>query len=99
MFVGPNNLIGDGFFDVGQLRPDASLLSIEDYCKKDINQKRPVLLINAQPEYVSSLDISLTYDLNTDKSYIIFTLLIRPPHFIINIPGLYSLLFKLSFFH
>jgi len=48
--LGTGNLICDGFFDVGQLRAGTPLLSLEDYYKQDVNQKRPILLINAQPE-------------------------------------------------
>ena len=49
-FLGASNLIVDGFFDVGQVRPGAQILTLEEYCAADINQKRPILLINAKPE-------------------------------------------------
>lgn len=42
------DLIADGFYDVGQLRPGVQFRSLEDYCKDPLNQKRPVLLINAK---------------------------------------------------
>ena len=49
---GSHNLIADGFFDVGQLRPGTKLLQLEEYCKAEVDQKRPILLINAKPEFV-----------------------------------------------
>lgn len=51
VILGANNLITDGFFDVGQLRPDARLKILEEYVKEEINQRRPVILVNAKPEY------------------------------------------------
>ncbi|XP_074650808.1 armadillo repeat-containing protein 3-like [Tubulanus polymorphus] len=45
-YLGPNNLIADGFFDAGQLKPGSSFRTLEDYCKDDVNQKRPILLVN-----------------------------------------------------
>ncbi|CAH1777612.1 unnamed protein product [Owenia fusiformis] len=53
--LGSSNLIFDGFFDVGQLRPGTKFLGLEDYCKQEVNQKRPVLLINAEPEQIKDL--------------------------------------------
>ena len=48
--IGSSNNIRDGFFDVGKLPPDSKLASLEEYCKQEINQKRPILLVNAKPE-------------------------------------------------
>jgi hypothetical protein len=47
---GPNNFVSDGFFDPGQLRPGGKLLSLGDYSNMEVNQKRPILLVNAKPE-------------------------------------------------
>ncbi|VDI55865.1 Hypothetical predicted protein [Mytilus galloprovincialis] len=44
------NIILDGFYDAGQLRPGSQFLSLEDYCKQELHDKRPVLLVNAKPE-------------------------------------------------
>ncbi|XP_013381649.1 armadillo repeat-containing protein 3 isoform X2 [Lingula anatina] len=44
--LGTGNLITDGFFDPGQLRPGTKLGSLEDYCKMEVDQRRPVLLIS-----------------------------------------------------
>lgn len=48
--LGPMDLIGDGFFDVGQLRAGAKVVSLEEYARSELNQRRPILLVNAQPE-------------------------------------------------
>jgi hypothetical protein len=44
-------VIEDGFYDAGQIRPNTKFMSIEDYCKQELNDKRPVLFINAKAEY------------------------------------------------
>jgi hypothetical protein len=33
MFTGSTNLIQDGFYDAGQMRPGSQFLSLEDYCE------------------------------------------------------------------
>ncbi|XP_067661533.1 armadillo repeat-containing protein 3-like [Haliotis asinina] len=48
--LGSGNLIEDGFFDAGQLKPGTKFLSLEDYCKQEMNDKRPILLINSKQE-------------------------------------------------
>ena len=35
-------------------------MSIEDYCKQELNDKRPILFINAKAEYVKKCKINLT---------------------------------------
>ena len=49
----PNNIIQDGFFDCGQLRPEAKFVTLDDLYKQPVNQKRAILLINAKPELVA----------------------------------------------
>lgn len=46
------NLVQDGFYDAGKMRPGTRFLSLEDYCKQELHDKRPVLLVNAKPESV-----------------------------------------------
>jgi hypothetical protein len=50
MFTGSTNLIQDGFYDAEQMRPGSQFLSLEDYCKQELHDKRPVLFVNAKPE-------------------------------------------------
>ena len=47
------NLIQDGFYDAGQMRPGSQFLSLEDYCKQELHDKRPVLFVNAKPDPVA----------------------------------------------
>ena len=47
---GCTNYIENGFYDVGQLRPETKFLTLEEYAKQDQNEKRPIILINAKPE-------------------------------------------------
>ncbi|XP_043920496.1 armadillo repeat-containing protein 3 [Protopterus annectens] len=48
------DIITDGFFDLGRIKADAKVLSLEELSKQEINHKRPVLLISAkEPELIS----------------------------------------------
>lgn len=57
--AGSTNLIEDGFYDAGQIRPNTKFMSIEDYLKQELNDKRPILFIIAKAEYVTSKPINL----------------------------------------
>ena len=46
------NLIEDGFYDPGQLRPGSKFRTLEDYLQEPLNDKRPVFYINGKPEWV-----------------------------------------------
>ena len=54
MFIvsGSTNFIENGFYDVGQLRQETKFLTLDDYARQELNDKRPIILINAKPEYV-----------------------------------------------
>ena len=52
--TGPDDLIPDGFFDVGRLSDSASLKTIEDYGGEPVNQKRPVILVNAKMQLATT---------------------------------------------
>ncbi|XP_022325530.2 armadillo repeat-containing protein 3-like isoform X1 [Crassostrea virginica] len=52
------NLIEDGFYDAGQIRPNTKFMSIEDYCKQELNDKRPILFINAKADPVATQSAS-----------------------------------------
>uniref|UniRef100_UPI00358EB7ED armadillo repeat-containing protein 3-like n=1 Tax=Myxine glutinosa TaxID=7769 RepID=UPI00358EB7ED len=43
------NFVLDGFYDVGKLRPDTQLPSLEELTRTPLNVHRPTLLINAGP--------------------------------------------------
>ena len=48
--VALNNTIQDGFYDAGAVRPGPKFQPLEALCKKEVDQKRPVILINPVPE-------------------------------------------------
>uniref|UniRef100_H2YZ60 ARMC5-like ARM-repeats domain-containing protein n=1 Tax=Ciona savignyi TaxID=51511 RepID=H2YZ60_CIOSA len=43
-----HNIISDGFYDAGQLRPETKFLSLDELSKQEVNQKRPVILVNCK---------------------------------------------------
>lgn len=45
-----SNYIQDGFFDGGAAKPALKFQPLEALCKKELDQKRPVILINPAPE-------------------------------------------------
>ncbi|XP_040208444.1 armadillo repeat-containing protein 3 [Rana temporaria] len=47
-FLSYNNLINDGFYDHGRIKPDAKLSSLEELSKQELNQRRAVILINTR---------------------------------------------------
>lgn len=67
-FAGSTNLIEDGFYDAGQIRPNTKFMSIEDYCKQELNDKRPILFIIAKAEYVTSKPILIKWVSNLNVS-------------------------------
>lgn len=50
MFSAMSNVTTDGFFDPGAVRPGPKFQPLEALCKKEVDQKRPVILINPAPE-------------------------------------------------
>ncbi|XP_050417691.1 armadillo repeat-containing protein 3 [Patella vulgata] len=53
-YIGYNNLIEDGFYDAGQMKKGSKFLSLEEFCNQELNDKRPVILINPKPEVTSA---------------------------------------------
>ena len=52
-----HNVIADGFYEVGQLKESDQLRSVEEYGKEEVNDRRPVIVINpiivdSKPELV-----------------------------------------------
>ncbi|GFO30833.1 Armadillo repeat-containing protein 3 [Plakobranchus ocellatus] len=46
--LGPGNLIEDGFFDCGKLKQGTVFMTLEEYYGQEMNDKRPILLVNAK---------------------------------------------------
>ncbi|XP_038051297.1 armadillo repeat-containing protein 3-like [Patiria miniata] len=44
--LGPNDIIQDGFYDAGRVRTEGKFLTLEELSKQEVDQKRPVILIN-----------------------------------------------------
>jgi len=45
-----NNVTTDGFYDTGAMKPHCKFQPLEALCKRELDQKRPVLLVNPAPE-------------------------------------------------
>ncbi|CAH2282270.1 armadillo repeat-containing 3 isoform X1 [Pelobates cultripes] len=51
-----NNLLTNGFYDHGRIKPEAKLLSLEELCKQPLNQNRAIIIVNSRcPELASSV--------------------------------------------
>ncbi|KAJ1210723.1 hypothetical protein NDU88_006085 [Pleurodeles waltl] len=46
-YLSSSNIINDGFYDCGRIKPEAKLLSLEELSKQEVNDHRAVLLVNA----------------------------------------------------
>uniref|UniRef100_A0A8C7FU55 Armadillo repeat containing 3 n=1 Tax=Oncorhynchus kisutch TaxID=8019 RepID=A0A8C7FU55_ONCKI len=47
--LAPTDITVDGFYDPGQARSGQRVLTLEDLSKQPVNQRRPVIAINAKP--------------------------------------------------
>nr|XP_054771281.1 armadillo repeat-containing protein 3-like [Lytechinus pictus] len=45
-FLGPNDIISDGFYDAGKIRPESKFATLEELSEQEVNQKKPILLVN-----------------------------------------------------
>ncbi|XP_048462849.1 armadillo repeat-containing protein 3 [Rhincodon typus] len=43
-----NDVITDGFYDPGQIKPGMKVLTLEEHSNQEVNQHRPILLINVK---------------------------------------------------
>ncbi|KAM5156632.1 armadillo repeat-containing protein 3 [Mantella aurantiaca] len=66
-FLSYSNLINDGFYDHGRIKPDAKLLSLEELSKQELNQRRAVILINTRlPEIATPSPLPAEEKLETN---------------------------------
>ncbi|XP_024248240.1 armadillo repeat-containing protein 3 [Oncorhynchus tshawytscha] len=56
--LAPTDITVDGFYDPGQARSGQRVLTLEDLSKQPVNQRRPVITINAKPLDTVSVDQS-----------------------------------------
>lgn len=47
-YLGPTNIIEDGFFDAGPLKPNSEFKSLEFYCSQKLKDRKPIIMINAK---------------------------------------------------
>ncbi|ETE67047.1 Armadillo repeat-containing protein 3, partial [Ophiophagus hannah] len=47
-FLASTNIILDGFYDYGQVKPGEKLLSLEELCAQELSDHRAIILINAK---------------------------------------------------
>nr|XP_016849784.1 PREDICTED: armadillo repeat-containing protein 3 isoform X2 [Anolis carolinensis] len=47
-YLSCNNIISDGFYDYGQIKPGVKLLSLEELSGQELNDRRAIILINAK---------------------------------------------------
>ncbi|XP_032871465.1 armadillo repeat-containing protein 3 isoform X4 [Amblyraja radiata] len=47
-YLSSNDIIGDGFYDPGRPKPNEKIFTLEEFSNQDLNQHRPILLINAK---------------------------------------------------
>nr|XP_014427235.1 armadillo repeat-containing protein 3 isoform X4 [Pelodiscus sinensis] len=52
-YLSSSNIITDGFFDYGQVKPGVKLLSLEELCTQELNDRRAIILVNAKLPEVS----------------------------------------------
>ncbi|NWX98513.1 ARMC3 protein, partial [Nothoprocta ornata] len=51
-YLSSNNIITDGFYDCGQIRPGVKFLSLEELSKQELTDRRAIIFINAKPENI-----------------------------------------------
>ncbi|XP_029611124.1 armadillo repeat-containing protein 3 isoform X1 [Salmo trutta] len=56
--LAPTDITMDGFYDPGKARSGQRVLTLEDLSKQPVNQRRPVIAINAKPLDTVSVDQS-----------------------------------------
>ncbi|CAE1153737.1 Armadillo repeat-containing protein 3 [Acanthosepion pharaonis] len=47
-YLGPTNIIQDGFFDAGPLKPNSEFKSLEYFCSQKLKDRKPIIMVNAK---------------------------------------------------
>ncbi|XP_013923003.1 PREDICTED: armadillo repeat-containing protein 3 isoform X2 [Thamnophis sirtalis] len=61
-FLASTNIILDGFYDYGQVKPGEKLLSLEELCGQELNDHRAIILINAKLSELEHQAISISIE-------------------------------------
>ncbi|KAJ8277011.1 hypothetical protein GJAV_G00070430 [Gymnothorax javanicus] len=54
--LSPTNVTADGFYDPGKAQMGQRVLTLEELSKQEVNQHRPIILVNAKPEPQVSIE-------------------------------------------
>ncbi|NXU57772.1 ARMC3 protein, partial [Turnix velox] len=49
-YLSSSNIISDGFYDYGQIKPGEKFLSLEELCTQELTDQRAIIFINAKPQ-------------------------------------------------
>ncbi|NWX78252.1 ARMC3 protein, partial [Alca torda] len=49
-YLSPSNIITDGFYDCGQIKPGVKFLSLEELSMQELTDNRAIIFINAKPK-------------------------------------------------
>nr|XP_060639429.1 armadillo repeat-containing protein 3 [Anolis sagrei ordinatus] len=71
-YISCNNIISDGFYDYGQVKPGVKLLSLEELSCQELNDRRAIILVNAklpepEPTTLTPTDERTVLDANTGR--------------------------------
>uniref|UniRef100_A0A8C4VVU6 Armadillo repeat containing 3 n=1 Tax=Gopherus evgoodei TaxID=1825980 RepID=A0A8C4VVU6_9SAUR len=70
-YLSSSNIITDGFYDYGQVKPGVKLLSLEELSIQELNDHRAIILVNAKlPEAAEDKSQDLYYGRTTSSSSI-----------------------------
>ncbi|NWI91118.1 ARMC3 protein, partial [Pitta sordida] len=58
-YLSSSNIITNGFYDCGQIKPGAKFLSLEELSMQELTDRRAIIFINAKPQEDHALDTIL----------------------------------------
>ncbi|XP_062900304.1 armadillo repeat-containing protein 3 [Mobula hypostoma] len=61
-YLSSNDIIADGFYDPGRVKLGKKVLTLEEFSNQDLNQHRPILLINAKRTNEPQVEATSTDD-------------------------------------
>ncbi|PVD34217.1 hypothetical protein C0Q70_05483 [Pomacea canaliculata] len=67
-YLSTMNLVEDGFYDPGQLRPGTQFQTLEDYLKEPVNDKRPIFFINGKLQVTKESEKTEESDFKVEAS-------------------------------
>ncbi len=49
-YLDSTDVILDGFYDMGPMRPNGKFYSLDELCRNPVNDKRPIIIVYAPEE-------------------------------------------------